>query len=102
MTAPNASGRRHWGGAGGAGGSSDEEEPTLAPQATQAALRDYGAFRQRLAADLAAASAARRALQEEARQYAQLEANIALLQRVRGGGACTGLAGWAMAAAGSH
>lgn len=46
-----------------------------------AALQNYERFRQRLQADLAAARAVRDELLQQQRQYAELQDNIALLQR---------------------
>ena len=63
----------------------DEEEDDgapLDPQATAAALRDYGAFRERLLADQQRCAELLRAAVEEQRSYADLADSVARLQRV--------------------
>ncbi len=66
----------------------EAQEAEQERQASAAALAHYGAFRQRLQQDLAAATAARDQLREEQRSYEELAANIDMLQRV---GAAAGL-----------
>lgn len=62
----------------------EAEEAEREQRASAAALADYAAFRQRLLADLEAATAARERLRQEQRQYEELAANIDVLQRVGG------------------